>query len=411
MKSTDAFREGNFRKAADAIGPHIIKTPLVYAPLLSQELGTEIYLKLENLQKTGSFKIRGASLKLHNNLNKIGDAGVVAASAGNHAQGVALAASQAGIQSTIVMPRWASISKQMATRSYGGEVILSGNTVEESLNLATEISSQGKLFIHPFDDPDVILGQGTIALEILDEMPDVDNIVIPVGGGGLLSGICAAAKSIKPSIKVSGVQAEACPSAVVSLQSRSIVKVEALPSIADGISVKQPGRLTFDLMSRFADDMVTADEESIAAAILMLLEKKKILAEGSGAVPLAALLQGSLSLSGSSKTVLLVSGGNVDSPLLGRIINKGLIRHNRLMHIGVRLSDVPGSLSGLLGEIADLEANVLHIYHDRNFSDIPIYSTRVDLELEIRGKEHFESIVTRLRDIGYEIDLRESPQN
>ncbi len=408
MKSPDPFRADNFRKAADTIRRHIIKTPLVYAPLLSKQLETEIYLKLENLQRTGSFKIRGASLKLNRHLDAISAAGVVAASAGNHAQGVALAATQAGIRSTIVMPRWASITKQEATKKYGGEVIISGNTVEESLARAVALASEGRLFIHPFDDPDVILGQGTIALEILEEMPDVDNIVVPVGGGGLLSGISAAAKSIKPSVSVIGVQAEACPAAVASWRKKSIVTVEALPSIADGINVKQLGKLTFELISMFADDIVAAGEESIATAILMLLEKKKILAEGAGAVPLAALVQGSLRLSGSAKTVLVISGGNVDSPLLGRIINKGLLRRDRLMHLGVRLADIPGSLSGLLKVIADLEANVLHIYHDRNFGDIPIYATRVDLELEVRGKEHLKTIVARLRDMGYEIDLRSS---
>ena len=394
------------RDAAKAIFGKVIKTPLVYSPTLSHMFGGEIYLKLENLQKTGSFKIRGATYKLQSMLKTIGDEGVVAASAGNHAQGVALAAHEAGIPSTIVMPEWASITKQEATRNYGGEVIIAGRGLGESLIAAQDLVKEGKTLIHPFDDPDIIVGQGTIALEILGDLYDTDMVIVPVGGGGLISGIACVLKSIRPDIRIVGVQAAACASAYESFERGTVTKVETVSSIADGIMVRQVGQITFELIQTHVDKMVLVEEAQIAASILMLLERKKILVEGAGAVSLAALLSGNVTVSPGSKVVLVISGGNVDSPLLGRIISQGLLKSGRIQRLRVRLEDIPGSLACLLADIAKTKANVLHIYHDRNVREQPINITWVELELETRGPSHAAEVVEAVRKAGYEVELR-----
>jgi threonine dehydratase len=394
------------KHAAKMMKGKVIRTPLIYSPSLSEMFGGEIYLKLENLQKTGSFKIRGAMYYILTNKDKIGPSGVVAASAGNHAQGVALAASQARIPATIIMPEWASISKQEATRGYGGEIVIEGRSLGESLIKAEEMALEGKIFIHPFNDPDIITGQGTIAHEIIEDLKEIDMIIVPVGGGGLISGIGVFVKSIKPTIKVIGVQSAACPSAYESYYKGKITKVSSQYSIADGISVKQVGALNFEIMQKFVDDVVLVEEDQIAAAILLLLERKKILAEGSGAVSLAALLNGSIKISRKDRVVLLISGGNVDSSLLGRILSQGMLKNGRIMRIRVRLSDTPGSLSQLLIIISALKANVLHIYHDRNVRNLPIYVTHVDLELETRSHKHVEEIAQKLTIAGYDFELK-----
>jgi threonine dehydratase len=396
----------NVRQAAKMIKGKVIKTPLVYSPSLSKMFEGEIYLKLENLQKTGSFKIRGATYTILTHKDEIGHGGVVAASAGNHAQGVALAARQALIPATIVMPEWASITKQEATRGYGGEVVIEGQSLEECIKKAEQMALEGKTFIHPFDDPDIIVGQGTMALEILEDLKETDMILVPIGGGGIISGIASTVKSIRPGVKVVGVQSAACPSAYESYRSGKITSVDSYHSIADGISVKQVGDLNFDIIRKCVDDVVLVEEDQIAAAILLLLERKKILAEGAGAVPLAALLNGSVTVPRGSRVVLLISGGNVDSSLLGRILSQGLLKNARIMRIRVRLTDAPGSLVQLLALISGLKANVLHIYHDRRARDLPIYVTRVDLELETRGPDHVEKIARKLNMAGYEMELR-----
>jgi threonine dehydratase len=396
----------NVQQAAKMIKGTVIKTPLVYSPSLSKMFGGEIYLKLENLQKTGSFKIRGATYTILIHKDEIGQGGVVAASAGNHAQGVALAASQALIPATIVMPEWASITKQEATRGYGGEVVIEGQSLKDCIKKAQQMALEGKTFIHPFDDPDIIVGQGTMALEILEDLKQTDMILVPIGGGGIISGIASTVKSIRPGVKVIGVQSAACPSAYESYRSGKITSVDSHHSIADGISVKQVGDLNFDIIKKYVDDVVLVEEDQIAAAILLLLERKKILAEGAGAVPLAALLNGSVTVPRGSRVVLLISGGNVDSSLLGRILSQGLLKSARIMRIRVRLTDAPGSLAQLLALISGLKANILHVYHDRLARNLPLYVTRVDLELETRGPEHVEKIAHKLNMAGYEIDLR-----
>jgi threonine dehydratase len=395
----------HIQNAYQMIKDKIYHTPLVHSPTLTRMFASEVFLKLENLQKTGSFKIRGATHKLSIRSKDIGQAGVVAASAGNHAQGVALAATKAGIPATIVMPQWASISKQEATGNYGGKVVIHGETIGESLEHAQALVQKGQTLIHPFDDDDIIAGQGTIGLEILADLPDPDFLVVPVGGGGLIAGIATAAKALYPSVKIIGVQAAACPSAIQALRKGRSTPVAATASLADGITVKQTGQRNFDIIRRMVDQVVAVEEDMIAAAILLLLERKKILAEGSGAVPLAALMSGAFAPPENSKVVLVISGGNVDSPLLGRMINQGLRRNGRIIRISARLEDRPGSLARLLARVARMKANVLNIYHDRNVPDLPIYLSRVELELETRGREHAQSVLENLRQAGYVLDL------
>lgn len=393
----------DIRNASEMLKGKVIRTPLVYSPTFSKMSGLQVYLKLENLQETGSFKLRGATVKIQSHRDEIGPLGVVAASAGNHAQGVALAARRAGVSATIVMPRWASLSKQEATRGYGGEVILEGQSIGDSIRRAQELAKEGRIFIHPFDDPEIIAGQGTIGLEILEDLPDTAAIIVPVGGGGLISGIAVWAGALRPDIEIIGVQASACPSAYQACRDGTIVRVEAERSVADGISVKQIGEMTYGLMRDRVRRIVLVEEDQIASAILMLLERKKVIAEGAGAVPLAALLSGELHWPEGSKVVLVISGGNVDSPLLDRILRQGLFLNERIMRFSVCLEDVPGALAGLLEIISRLRANVLHIYHDRTGKDMPVHLSRVLIELETRGRDHTGEVLQALKKAGYAV--------
>ena len=389
--------------AAKVLKDKVLNTPLIYSSRLSHLFGGQIFLKLENLQKTGSFKVRGATYKLLKNINNIGTAGVVAASAGNHAQGVALAACEAGLKAFIVMPHWASITKQEATRSYGGQVIIHGQSIAESLSLAQEMAKDDKMLIHPYDDSEIIAGQGTIGLEILEALPDVDLVICPIGGGGLLSGIAIVLKSLRPTVKLVGVQTKCCPSASYALKAGKPVTIESLPSVADGISVRRTGQIPFNVLNDTLDDLILVDENTIISAILMLLERKKILVEGAGAVSLAALMSGSMRLSSKTKVVLVISGGNLDSSILDRIIHRGLIKDGRVVRLQVMLDDRPGSLAQLLGIIASLNANVLHIQHERNNKEMPLFTTRVNLDLETRGPFHISKISHSIQSAGYRI--------
>lgn len=395
----------DIQAAADRIQKDILATPLIFSPALSRMFGAEIHLKMENLQKTGSFKARGAMNLIKASCDRIPKGGVVAASAGNHAQGVALAARQAGIPATIVMPVGASISKQEATRSYGGTVLLEGQTVSESLAVAEKLARDGRTFIHPFDDPLIMAGQGTVALEIVETLPDVDRVIIPVGGGGVIAGMAVALRARRPGVRITGVQAAVCPSAVAAIQKGAIVEISGATSIADGIAVRQTGTAPFEIIRDQVDNVVTVEEEHIAAAILLLMERKKIVAEGAGAVALAALMSRAVQLHPGEKTVLLISGGNLDSPLLGRIIRKGLIQSGRILRVNVMLADEPGVLAGLLNCIAERQANVLHIHHNRSRRDFPVNMTAVELELETRGESHVEEIERSLREAGYTLTV------
>ncbi|NYT01424.1 MAG: threonine ammonia-lyase [Methanosarcinales archaeon] len=395
-----------FQDAARVLQGRILPTPLIYSPTFSQMSGAEVYLKLECLQKGGSFKVRGATYKVQSRRQEIGPGGVVAASAGNHAQGVALAARDAGVPARIVMPRWVSISKQEATRRYGAEVILQGETLVESIALAREMAGEGRTFIHPYDDREIVTGQGTIGLEIVEDLPDVDCIFVPLGGGGLISGIALAARALRPEVRMVGVQAASCPSARAALQAGEPVEVAAQKSIADAITVTRVGDLNFPIIRDCVDHVALVEEDQIAAAILMLLERKKVLAEGAGAAPLAALLNMTASVARGSKVVLVVSGGNLDRTLLDRILRQGMLHSGRIMRFSVCLEDVPGSLARLLSLMAEQEANVLHIRHVRSERELPICASRVEVEMETRGFEHVKRIAEALRQAGYRMEMK-----
>ena len=391
-------------QAAEILKDVAFETPLVYSNYLSRKFDARVHLKLENLQKTGSFKFRGAYHKLVTIRKDLRTKGVVTASAGNHAQGVAHAAQLMSISSTIVMPEWASISKQTATRSYGGQVVLTGQSLEESLAQAHKLEAEGRAFIHPYDDEDIIAGQGTVGLEIVSQLPEVEKILVPIGGGGLIAGISAAVKSLRPQTSIIGVQAASCASAAAALRSGKRVTVPAKHSIADGISVKKVGQLPFAIIRKLVDSVVTVEEEEIAAAMLELLERKKILAEGSGAVPLAALMGDQLGSLRGQSVVLVISGGNVDTHLLGRILRKGLFKTSRIMRLSVQLRDVPGALADLLKVIADCRGNILHVFHDRLGRHLPVDLSRVELEIETRGSKHIEELLSVLSSNGYEVE-------
>ncbi|MGB9628304.1 MAG: threonine ammonia-lyase [Thermodesulfobacteriota bacterium] len=391
-------------KARRRIQEAIMRTPVIFSDTLSHLTGKEIYIKLENLQKTGSFKIRGAFYKVASLNPSLRRKGVVAVSAGNHAQGVALASSLLGIHSTIVMPEGSSLAKQMATQSYGGEVVLYGQNMEEAIDYAKRLEQDGKVFIHPFDDEEVIAGQGTIGLEILEEVSDVEAILLPVGGGGLISGVATIVKKRKPGVKIIGVQSAHAPSAFLSLKRGRIVEVKTKPTLADGIAVGRIGEITFPIIQQKVDQLVTVDEEEIASAILLLIERKRVIAEGAGATPLAALLSKKLEMK-ARRIVLLISGGNIDVHLLDRILEKGLTQTGRMVRFEVLLRDIPGSLSRLTQLIAQLRANILHIIHERAARDIPIGFSKVIIVLETRSPDHIREIENRLKEKDYPFQM------
>jgi threonine dehydratase len=392
--------------AADRIREYIIRTPLVYSPTFSSMCGVPVYLKLESMQRSGSFKIRGAMNKVLIHRNEIGPEGVVAASVGNHAQGVALAAQAAGVPAKVVMPEGSPLSKQEATRHYGAEVIVQGRNLQESLQHARELERRGALFIHPYDDPEVIAGQGTIALEVHKDLPEADLFIIPVGGGGLISGIAIAARELFPSLQIIGVQAAACPAMYRAFFTGNIEDTTPEYSIADGIVVKQPGEITLSYVRRYVDSMLLVQEDQIAEAIRLLLERKKVIAEGAGATPLAALLTGNLPVADRKALVLIISGGNIDSPLLERILRQGLLEKGRIMRISVCIDDVPGSLARLLAVIAEQGGNILDIHQVRGGRNLSLFISQVDLEIESRGRDHIQEIRTTLEREGYTIRVR-----
>jgi len=387
------------------ISPHIIHTPLVYSPTISEMTGANVYLKLETLQKAGSFKVRGATNKILSTRDSFLKHGVVAASAGNHGQGVAVAAHSAGIPAIIVMPEWSSLSKQEATRGYGAQVIIHGASLEESITKAQEIADKGALFIHPFNDDEVIAGQGTIALEILDDLPETDMIVVPVGGGGLVAGIATAAKAKKSGTGIIGAQAQECASAIEAISRGVPYQIQAGKTIADGIRVAETGSHTLPLLKHNVDHIVLASEEEIADAMLLLLERKHIVAEGAAAVTLAAFMNGSIIVQPGSNVVLVISGGNIESTQLFKVILWALSRQGRIMHFSVMLDDHPGTLARLLFVIAQEQGNILHVHHSTGENDLPILMARVEIELETRGQDHSNTIKKRLVDSGYEIRL------
>ncbi|KXG75192.1 L-threonine ammonia-lyase [Fervidicola ferrireducens] len=383
------------KEAREVLKNVVYKTGLVHNTTLSEMSGNNVYLKMENLQKTGSFKIRGAYNKIAHLTEEEKKRGVIASSAGNHAQGVALGATSYGIKSTIVMPKHAPLSKVSATKKYGAQVVLHGNVYDEAYAMAKKIQEEtGATFIHPFNDPYVIAGQGTIGLEILEDLPDTDVIVVPIGGGGLISGVALAAKSVKPEIKIIGVQTKNMPSMAVSISKNEVTTVEGIPTIADGIAVKTPGDLTFEMVQKYVDEIVTVDEDEIANAILILLERAKVVTEGAGAVSVAAVLN-HLTHVKNKKVVAVVSGGNIDVNILSRVIDKGLVKSGRKIFLDTFIPDRPGTLWRLLNLIADTGANVLSVTHARSTKEVPIGFAKVELELETADEEH----VQRLKDV------------
>ncbi|KYO68693.1 threonine ammonia-lyase [Thermovenabulum gondwanense] len=382
------------------------KTGLVHNTTLSEMSGNTIYLKMENLQKTGSFKIRGAYNKIAHLTPEEKQKGVIASSAGNHAQGVALSATLYGIKSTIVMPKHAPLSKVSATKSYGAQVVLHGSVYDEAYAKAKEIQQEtGATFIHPFNDPYVIAGQGTIGLEIMEDFFDVDAVVVPIGGGGLISGISIAVKSINPKTKIIGVQTKNVPSMAESISHKKITTVEGAPTIADGIAVKTPGDLTFSIIQKYVDEIVTVDEDEIANAILLLLERAKVVSEGAGAVSVAAVLN-RLNNYKNKKIVAVISGGNIDVNILARVIDKGLVKGGRKVFIDTFIPDRPGTLSKLLALIAETGANVLSVTHHRSSKDVLIGYAKVELELETADEEHVSKLKTILEENNYTIVIQ-----
>ena len=386
------------KKAYDNLKSTVRKTPIDESRTISEITGGKVFLKAENLQKTGAFKIRGAFNKIINLSNEEQAKGVIAASAGNHAQGVALAASSAGIRSTIVMPEGASVTKVIATKGYGANVVLSGQNYDESYKKALELQkSEGSVFVHAFDDPYVIAGQGTIAIEILEELPETEFIIVPIGGGGLISGIAVAAKSLKPSVKIIGVQAEGAASAYKARQNNKIIELESAYTIADGIAVRKTGDLTFSLIQKYVDDIITVNDEEIAHAILTLLERSKIVVEGAGAVGAAALIHNKLDIR-DRNAVVVISGGNIDANIVSRIIEKGLMKSGRYIRIATVIEDRPGTLYTLLKTVASMRANVVSIFHDRLKQSVPLVQSEVEIELETRDPEHVAELLQALEE-------------
>lgn len=388
-------------KAAEVLKDVARHTELIHAPKLNPEV--DIYIKPENLQLTGAFKLRGAYYKISQLTEEERRHGVIACSAGNHAQGVALAATRNGIKSLICLPAGAPLSKIEATKALGAEVCLVPGVYDDAYAKAIELQKQhGYTFVHPFDDPKVIAGQGTIGLEILQEMPDVEAIIVPIGGGGLISGVAFAIKSLRPDIKVYGVQSSGAPSMATSLQEGKIRHLHNVSTIADGIAVKEPGVNTFDMCNRYVDQVVVVSDDEIAAAILALLEKQKLVSEGAGAVSVAAAMFDKLPIKGK-KTVCLVSGGNIDVSTLNRVITRGLAKAGRNYTFIIDLVDKPGQLAEVCNVIARTGGNVLSVTHERINTSTEINGCTVRFDLETLNPEHIDNIRAKLKDAGFKV--------
>lgn len=388
-------------KAAHVLKEVIRHTELIYAPQINPE--SMVYLKPENLQFTGSFKLRGAYYKISQLSEEEKARGVIACSAGNHAQGVALAATKSGIQSLICLPEGAPISKVEATKHFGANVCLVPGVYDDAYQRALQLRDEkGYTFVHPFDDENVIAGQGTIGLEILEEMPDVEVVLVPVGGGGLISGVAFALKSLNPSIKIYGVQAERAASMAQSIQHARIERLDAVSTFADGIAVKEPGVHTFDLVNRYVDGIVTVTEDEIAAAILALIERQKMVAEGAGAVSVAAAMFNKVPVAGK-KTVCVVSGGNIDVTILSRVISRGMAKSGRTYAVTLDLLDKPGQLLGVSRIIAEQGGNVISVHHERNTESTDVTGCALRVVMETRNEEHIAIIRQKLIEAGYVI--------
>jgi threonine dehydratase len=389
----------DIRTAAAAIQGEVVRTPIIPAKRLSQELGCEIYLKLENLQFTGSFKDRGALVKLKSLTPQQAEAGVIAMSAGNHAQGVAYHAQRLGIPSVIVMPEFAPFSKVERTRSFGARVVLTGDTLDASAVAAREIAEQeGLSFVHPYDDEKIIAGQGTIGLEMLSDVPELDTIVVPIGGGGIVSGIATAAKALTPEIKVIGVEAELFPSMFQAIH--EMQPTAGGTTLADGIAVKNPGELTRAIIEELVDEIILVDEPAIETAVMKLCELQKVVAEGAGAAGIAALLSRPDHSKGR-KVGVVICGGNIDVRLLSAVLSRGMVRDGRLVRLRVDIIDQPGVLAKLAQLIGQTGANIIEVFHQRLFYNVPAKQAEIDVIVETRNADHVHEIIQSLRAGGF----------
>jgi len=394
----------DFTTAREHLQKVLLPTHLIYSPIFSEESQNQIYIKPENLQKTGAFKIRGAYNKINKLTEEEKKRGVIASSAGNHAQGVAYAARELGIKAVIVMPKTTPLIKVQSTKKYGAEVVLYGDVYDDAYQKAKELEAQeGYVFVHPFDDIDVLEGQGTIALEILEEMPDAEVIVVPIGGGGLISGIAAAAKMIKPEIKIIGVEPSGAASATEALKKNKVVTLPEANTIADGTAVKRIGDLTFNCIKQYVDEVVTVDDYELTEAFLLLAEKHKIIAENSGILPLAALKK--LNERGK-KVVPVVSGGNIDVLMISSMIGKGLISRDRIFNFAVSIPDRPGELAKITHIIADVGANIVKLAHNQ-FKNLSRFRDKeVLITVETNGTDHVQALVDAFAAKGYEVTAK-----
>lgn len=380
------------------------RTPIFTSGTIDRLAGCPVYLKAENLQKTGSFKVRGA----YHCLGRFNEAqrarGVVTASAGNHAQGIALGATLNGIKATVFMPKSASLAKVKATQGYGAEVRLEGAIFDEAVQAAQAYAEEtGACFVSAFDHDDIIAGQGTVALELLEQVPQVQTVIVPVGGGGLMSGMAIALKESNPNIRVVGVQADGAPALVRSWETHGLLATAGVKTIADGIAIKHPAARTFHYIDRYVDEMVTVSDEEIARAIVLLMERLKLLVEGAGAVGLAAILNGRVKLHGPTAVVL--SGGNIDIKLVSNLIERGMTLAGRYVRLFTHVDDRPGSLVALLSEVAATQANLIDVVHNRQSAAVPIGATGVELQLETRNQGHVDEVLARLRAAGYVVGV------
>lgn len=389
------------KDAANVLKSTIRKTDMIHAQNIMDN--SNIYLKVENLQVTGSFKVRGASYKIANLPKEEKAKGVIACSAGNHAQGVALASQKNNIKATIFIPATAPLSKVEATRKFGADIKLIDGVYDDAYNAAVEYQKETNgTFVHPFDDEDVIAGQGTIGLEILEQLPDVEAVIVPIGGGGLIAGVAAAIKQIKPSCKIYGVQSQGAGSMYQSFINKKILELPTVNTFADGTAVKKPGELTFELCTKYVDDIITVSDDEIASAILTLMEKQKLVAEGAGALSVAAAMYNKLPIEGK-KTVCIISGGNIDVNIISRVINRGLLNSGRLSHLTIELLDKPGQLRDVSSIIAQYGANVIRVRHNQGGSNTDINDCFLKISMETRNAEHFEQIQQALIQRGYKI--------
>ena len=391
----------DFIKAKEKLSKVLLETHLIYSPIFSKESGNKVFIKPENLQKTGSFKIRGAYNKISNLTDAERKRGVIASSAGNHAQGVAYAAKESGIKAVIVMPKSTPLIKVESTKQYGAEVILHGDVYDDAYKKAKELEEkEGYVFVHPFNDEDVLDGQGTIALEILEELPETDIILVPIGGGGLISGIACAAKILKPEIKIIGVEPEGAASAYEAIKENKIVELKEANTIADGTAVKKIGDLNFEYIKKYVDEIITVSDYELMEAFLLLVEKHKIIAENSGILSVAATKK---IKEKNKKVVSVISGGNIDVLMISSMINKGLIRRDRIFNFSVNIPDKPGELAKVVDLIAELGANVVKLEHNQfknlsRFKDVELQVT-----VETNGSEHIKNLVQAFEEKGYEV--------